>query len=88
MKARTFGAISFFGKSRIPPQSKRTLFQIKTWFQNRRAKWRRVRKDGEDEEDLTTSGLMLNCAGTSTESTKAPNFHNAPTLLGLFKAND
>lgn len=25
------------------------VLQVKTWFQNRRAKWRRVRKDGEEE---------------------------------------
>ncbi|VDO26241.1 unnamed protein product, partial [Haemonchus placei] len=38
--------------------------QVKTWFQNRRAKWRRVRKDGEDEEDAA--------ADRATRSVGAP----------------
>ncbi|CAI5456719.1 unnamed protein product [Caenorhabditis angaria] len=34
--------------------------QVKTWFQNRRAKWRRVRKDGEDEDEMPNGASARN----------------------------
>ncbi|KAI6188953.1 Homeobox domain protein [Aphelenchoides besseyi] len=69
--------------------------QVKTWFQNRRAKWRRVRKDGEDEEDFHG---MLNATTPTTptdltesfDSSLRQNIHSndpAAQVASLFHSN-
>lgn len=48
------------------------ILQVKTWFQNRRAKWRRVRKDGDDEEDIPPGA-----SARSLGQIQATGFHYA-----------
>ncbi|KAI6229627.1 Homeobox domain protein [Aphelenchoides besseyi] len=57
--------------------------QVKTWFQNRRAKWRRVRKDGEDEEDFHG---MLNATTPTTPTDLTESFDSS--LRQTIQPND
>ncbi|CAB3399181.1 unnamed protein product [Caenorhabditis bovis] len=50
--------------------------QVKTWFQNRRAKWRRVRKDGEEEDELPNGA-----SARSLGQLQAPHPFPFPTRL-------
>ncbi|EGT43921.1 hypothetical protein CAEBREN_29205 [Caenorhabditis brenneri] len=52
--------------------------QVKTWFQNRRAKWRRVRKDGEDEDEMP-NGASARSLGQLEMSN--PYYHNNQTSI-------
>uniref|UniRef100_A0A1I7Z8B0 Homeobox domain-containing protein n=1 Tax=Steinernema glaseri TaxID=37863 RepID=A0A1I7Z8B0_9BILA len=58
-----------------PTKSQRdNVYHVKTWFQNRRAKWRRIRKDGEDDEDIVSNGASRSMAsyGIAHRNTYSP----------------
>jgi len=60
-----------------------TEMQVKTWFQNRRTKWK---KETQDRGEVQSSEMSIFCRGTREQGflgTNAMSFYNANCIKGF-----